>query len=678
MTRMTNGDLEQSDERGRDILWWISCAGVTAIAVFLRFAWLGLRPLHHDEGVNGFFLTNLVRDGIYKYDPANYHGPTLYYLAWPFVQLFGLETLPVRVSVAIFGVGIVVLAFYLRPYIGRLGSIFAALFLALSPGMVYISRYFIHEIVFIFLSLAVVVAVTRFIERRRAGVAAIGLLMLLLAICFIPSGLMLGSYLGGETLYAVWAFRIAFLVVDSALIYFVMRAVVGWENGRYVYLLLASSSVALMFATKETAFITLGTMLIACACVWAWRPIGAALFSAANCLKTITVAHVVLAIAALILYSWILGGVKWIYDNFLGVGKIQRPYVFYSICVLIVSALVAWVLFNLGCRGRSDEGEPIDDTGLTWPRFKQALGQRNDLVVALAAAAAIFLYISVLFFTSFFTYSEGAQKAIEAYTIWTSTGSKEHAQNGVYAYLKWGMKVEAPLLILSALGAGIALIKGRHRFAIWTAFWAFGMFAAYTIIPYKTPWLALSFILPMCIVAAYGVGQMLTSGRLGLTMAGVVVAVCGTSILAYQTYDLNFVRYDDEEMAYVYAHTKRGFLGLMQEVDRYADKSKKGTDATIEIVSPDYWPMTWYVLKYKHANFHGQFVDANTAEMIIIKKNDQDAEAIRRYSAHYKLAGVWPLRPGVDLALLVRKDLADPSAQDLYKITEYVSPELGR
>jgi len=38
-------------------------------------------PLHHDEGVNGNFLVRLVREGAYNYDPANYHGPTLYYFA---------------------------------------------------------------------------------------------------------------------------------------------------------------------------------------------------------------------------------------------------------------------------------------------------------------------------------------------------------------------------------------------------------------------------------------------------------------------------------------------------------------------------------------------------------------------------------------------------------------------
>ena len=60
--------------------------------------------------------------------------------------------------------------------------------------------------------------------------------------------------------------------------------------------------------------------------------------------------------------------------------------------------------------------------------------------------------------------------------------------------------------------------------------------------------------------------------------------------------------------------------------------------------------------------------------MIVAKKDAQDAEVIRRYSAHYKFAGVYPLRPGVDLMLLVRKDISDADATELYKILEYETP----
>ncbi len=36
--------------------------------------------------------------------------------------------------------------------------------------------------------------------------------------------------------------------------------------------------------------------------------------------------------------------------------------------------------------------------------------------------------------------------------------------------------------------------------------------------------------------------------------------------------------------------------------------------------------------------------------------------------ANYKYIGTYPLRPGVDLMLLVRKDLADADAKEIYTI----------
>ncbi|HEV7796639.1 MAG TPA: hypothetical protein VGO73_00680, partial [Pyrinomonadaceae bacterium] len=61
--------------------WLILSAAIILLAAFLRLYDLELVPLHHDEGVNGNFLVRLVREGFYHYDPANYHGPTLYYFA---------------------------------------------------------------------------------------------------------------------------------------------------------------------------------------------------------------------------------------------------------------------------------------------------------------------------------------------------------------------------------------------------------------------------------------------------------------------------------------------------------------------------------------------------------------------------------------------------------------------
>ena len=76
---------------------------ILLVAAALRLPELALNPFHHDEGVNGFFTTNLVRDGTYTYDPANYHGPTLYYFALVSEILFGLTTEAMRLVPVLFG-----------------------------------------------------------------------------------------------------------------------------------------------------------------------------------------------------------------------------------------------------------------------------------------------------------------------------------------------------------------------------------------------------------------------------------------------------------------------------------------------------------------------------------------------------------------------------------------------
>ncbi|HEX6185982.1 MAG TPA: flippase activity-associated protein Agl23 [Pyrinomonadaceae bacterium] len=197
------------DEVTRDIsgrAWLYASLAVMLVATALRLYALEMKPLHHDEGVNGFFLTNLLRDGRYAYDPQNYHGPTLYYITLPFVALTGLKTFVVRLIPALFGVGTVWLVLYLRRWVGAVAALAAAALVAVSPAFVFYSRYFIHEIPFVFFTLGLVVAALRF---RDTGASS--------------------------------------------------------------DLVLASVSAALMFATKETAFISVGTLGLAWLTAWTWE-----------------------------------------------------------------------------------------------------------------------------------------------------------------------------------------------------------------------------------------------------------------------------------------------------------------------------------------------------------------------------------------------------------------------
>lgn len=730
-------------------LWLLSCVLITVIATFLRFFWLDLKPLHHDEGVNGYFLTTLFREGIYKYDPANYHGPDLYYLSLAFANVFGLNTLSIRSSVALFGVLTVVLAFFLRKYIGSIGSLFAALFLALSPGMVYISRYFIHEILFIFLSLAIVVSVLFFIEKRKAGIGAIVWTGLLLLVCFLPSTLNFANHFADPGSSWLWVLRAVFFLIEVVLVFFVMRMLLSWNNGQPIYLILASASTALLFATKETAFITVGTMLIACFCVWMWRQINSTKVFQSHKLTFFAIMTTLVFIATVSEHKRIFNFYREFSEAFFNLEQTSQNIVFYSIIALIIVSCAVWLATMKGIYQKTAENSELEEpAGLTWTNFREQLRASDNrevllvksalgaftilsvwlfvrilvellvnwkagksvslawkkltltsvdyailglvltlLLIAVAvwkfrrppkisadfallcvAVTVTFLYVGALFFSSFFTYPEGLQGAFQAYAFWTKTGTADHTQNGLWAYLKWGLKIESPLFILSALGFLLALVKARHRFAIFAGLWALGLFLAYTIIPYKTPWLALSFLLPMCLAAGYAINELLTSHRTEMKISGGILAILASGILAFQTYDINFKRYDDDAMPYVYAHTKRGFLDLIEKIRYYAEKSQKGRQATIEIISPDYWPMPWYLNDYEQANFHGKPIDANSAEMIVAKRDEQENDLVIKYAAHYKFAGEYPLRPGVDLILLVRRDLADADAQEIYRM----------
>src|SRR5436305_1207482 len=47
---------------------------ILGLAALLRLVLLGMKPPHFDEGINGWFVDQVMHNGFYRYDPTNYHG----------------------------------------------------------------------------------------------------------------------------------------------------------------------------------------------------------------------------------------------------------------------------------------------------------------------------------------------------------------------------------------------------------------------------------------------------------------------------------------------------------------------------------------------------------------------------------------------------------------------------
>ncbi|MEP9411191.1 MAG: TIGR03663 family protein [Candidatus Brocadia sp.] len=156
------------EERSQRITLLIAFFVPLFVASLIRFWNLGLRPFHSDEGVNSFFLLNLLNRNYYHYDPANYHGPFLYYIGLIPFYIFGLTDFAFRFMPAMFGTMVVALLYPLRRRLGKMGLLTAGLLMAISPATSFFSRDTIHEIYLVFFSLAVVVSFFLYSETRKS------------------------------------------------------------------------------------------------------------------------------------------------------------------------------------------------------------------------------------------------------------------------------------------------------------------------------------------------------------------------------------------------------------------------------------------------------------------------------------------------------------------------------
>jgi uncharacterized protein (TIGR03663 family) len=490
--------------------WPFACALILLVAAVARFYKLELKPLHNDEGVNAYFFLRLFKESFYRYDPANYHGPTLYYFALIVssvsalffgegsISIFVLRSVP-----ALFGLGTIYLTFWFRKFLGESATLAASTLLAVSPAAVYFSRDFIHESILVFLTLALVISTLKL-----------------------------------------------------------------YENPTWAATLLLSTLAALLFATKETAGISIAVLCLAGAATLFW-------------------------------------------------------------CVRAVPRKSAEVV----------------------GRLLERFGGRARATILLLSGTMVFVALSFVFYSSFLdNFHGGLHDALKSLELWTRTGTTAH-RHGIFTYFLWLGKEEWPLLMLGAAGTLIAGIR-RKDVPLFCGLWAFGLMAVYSLIPYKTPWLSLNFLPPLALASGYAVAELYRTLRSRTTLASwswVILLSAATAVSSFKMWQLNFYRYDDDRNPYVYAQTRRGFLTMMEDINAIAQRNGTGLQTSIAVMSPDYWPLPWYLRDYAKTGYFGH-LNAERTDIVITSA----VQAKDFLSADYKRYGEYPLRPGVNLVAFVR------------------------
>jgi predicted membrane-bound mannosyltransferase len=255
--------------------------GVMALAAFLRIRGLDARPMHADEAVLADKFGTLLESGSWTYDPGDYHGPALPYLtlvsAWVAGQhrYVDLSESTLRAVSVAMGLALVAMPLLLVWGVGWGAALGAMALTAVSPGMVYYSRYYIPEMGLVLFSAVVMGAGYRYGATRRliwiwsAGLA-LASMFLTKETAWIAVGCMGLGWWGERN----WVFAGAMLPVMferawglrghvEPLTYYlgllgrgeapicalaIVGAVVGWRNGLVRFLAIYTASMLVVYS----------------------------------------------------------------------------------------------------------------------------------------------------------------------------------------------------------------------------------------------------------------------------------------------------------------------------------------------------------------------------------------------------------------------------------------------
>ena len=287
---------------------------------------------------------------------------------------------------------------------------------------------------------------------------------------------------------------------------------------------------------------------------------------------------------------------------------------------------------------------------------------------AIAACLGTACFLAVAFYSDFFTDFAALVRPFEAIRLWGARGVRADGHGKPWWYYLAILGREEPVIVVLAVAGTARALWRRDRFAMFLAGWGGAILLAYSAIPYKTPWLVLNAVLPLALLG----GTVFAGGprAVGATGDGrthgarrwpaCLLFALGAAMTACRAYRVSFVRYDDDRSSeLVYVQTRRDVNRLVARIEDFARSRPEGRDLPIEILSPDYLPLNWYLRDFTDVGYFGKVTESPGAPVVIARSDAADQVEVLLGSGYSRRT--YPLRPGVDLCLFLR-EAAAPSA----------------
>lgn len=237
----------------------------------------------------------------------------------------------------------------------------------------------------------------------------------------------------------------------------------------------------------------------------------------------------------------------------------------------------------------------------------------------LAMALVAFLFTVMILFTWFgrnWSVFADLMHAIPRFAA-RAAGEGHEKPFSYYFYLLDPMFLLSFVAAAGVYGAICDAVGGTRKSSLLLVIYGLITFAIYSAIPYKTPWLALNFWLPLALICGFGVQAFWEqikspAARWGMGIAlAILLAKLGT-----QTKVLAFDQPADEKNPLAYAHTGEDLLRLPARLEEFARQGKL-TNPRIAVVAADAWPLPWYLRKFSQVGFWQPEQETGDADFFI-------------------------------------------------------------
>ncbi len=582
------------------ILEWVAYGVVLVVAAVLRFWDLGVRPLHHDESLHAYFSLQLSLNILsYHYDPL-LHGPFQFHamaLVYKLAQLVGVpdngvNTTTVRLLAATLGTVMVGLPYLLRRSLGRLAAWLATVLLAVSPSLVYYSRFAREDIYMACFTLLLVVGLVRYGQERKLGWLLVGVLGLALSYATKEATFLtiavVGSYGGGVLVWELgsrWGLREK------------VEGEPGWLPRTWApLLLLAYALVGAVLAKWLLGWLHNLSFYIA-----AHQGVSDEFVAVLKDDTSLVVPWLGVALGLVVL-------VILLREMFQGEAAVKAGRGGWRL------RLARWV---------DEERQPVLATLVKMPWTHWFFG--------LLLFWAVFLVLFTVLFTNV---RAGIGDGIwGGLYYWIEQIAVARGGQPWYYYLLLIPLYEQVGVVFGIVGLVRCLLKPT-RLRLWLVYWCVGNLVLYSWAAEKMPWLTIHITLPLLLLAGIGLEpgvQLVASwlqegwkrwrerreewepreerGGRGRLEWGLLTVLAGIVLLVPTVHNMYEVTYvyeaDAPHEMLIYVQTTVDVNRVMAKIDELDRKLDGGRhQLAIGVMNDAIWPFIWYLRDYPHACYN--------------------------------------------------------------------------